>query len=177
MIGVDLNGRSAVFSDDREYRYLLTITETPDLLEGGRRILFVMLNPSTADELADDPTVRRCRGFGRALGCSVLEVVNLFALRSPDPRMLARVDDPIGPANDAQILAAARRADLIIGAWGSHGTRMARASVVTSLLEPFDVHALKTTKHGQPCHPLYLPASCRPFVWSPAGSATSWIGG
>ena len=107
----------AKFSPCRTWRYLLWRTwGDPD-----RRAMFVGLNPSTADETQDDPTVRRCLGFARAWGFGGLMMTNLFGLRSTDPRGLLAVDDPVGPGNDAAILAQARRCPLVVLAWGNHG--------------------------------------------------------
>src|SRR5450755_1416997 len=95
---------SAVFSADRTYRYRLTRTWG----SSGSHAVWVMLNPSTADALADDPTIRRCTGFSRALGLDGLVVVNLFALRATEPRELRRHPEPAGPANDWFIQEAAK---------------------------------------------------------------------
>src|ERR1019366_833740 len=81
---------------DRPYRYSLWRR----VGESRRRVLFVMLNPSTADAIVDDPTIRRCMGFARTWGFGELEVCNLFAYRSPCPSALLRAADPVGPSND-----------------------------------------------------------------------------
>lgn len=85
----------AVYSDCQTYRYALTWQWAP-----GPRLLWVMLNPSTASELVNDPTVERCERRARALGFGGFRVVNLFALRATDPRALRLADDPVGPGND-----------------------------------------------------------------------------
>ena len=95
--------RSAAFSPCRRYRYCLSRVWNPKLPS----VMFVGLNPSTADEQEDDPTVRRCIGFARNWNFGGLILVNLFAYRSTDPADLLRVDDPVGPGNDKHILASA----------------------------------------------------------------------
>ena len=152
--------KRAVFSPDRRYRYLLRRR----VGESNRRALFVMLNPSAANERDDDPTIRRCIGFARDWGYGVLEVANLFALVSTKPEALARAQDPIGPRNDATIRAAMKRADIIILAWGNHGLRLPdRAARVESLARKAGhPHHLGITKMGAPRHPLYLPRDTQP---------------
>ena len=105
MAGVECG---AVVSDDGAYRYRLTRCWTSDLFrDGDGQMLVVGLNPSTADAVHDDPTVRRCIGFAHREGCAELVIVNLFALRSPTPRRLVYAADPVGPENDRHIEAAA----------------------------------------------------------------------
>jgi len=125
--------------------------------------MFVGLNPSTADEQGDDPTVRRCIGFARKWNFGGLILVNLFAYRSTDPACLLETDDPIGPANDSHILGSARISGRVILAWGTRGTFLDRDQHVLSLLP--GARCLGTTKDGHPRHPLYLPGNtmARPF--------------
>jgi hypothetical protein len=165
--------RKCVFSDDRRYRYLLTI-ENEDV-DGGI-VNFLMLNPSTADEIVNDPTVERCqrRAFEHGLNGRIFRsviVTNLFGYRSTDPHELKKVDDPVGPENDGAILQAAQASDLVICAWGEHGARWKRAGKVVEMLRGsgFDLHALKLNTSGHPAHPLYIPYDVQPFVWNPQG--------
>jgi hypothetical protein len=131
----------------------------------GPRVCFVMLNPSTADAEQDDPTIRRCIGFAKVLGAGSLDVVNLYALRATDPREIARDAAPVGPANNTYIDEAARRAEMVICAWGAHSHARDRAATVLGILRRAGVKpmCLRRTKAGHPAHPLYLPASARPF--------------
>jgi hypothetical protein len=124
-----------------------------------------MLNPSTADETHDDPTIKRCIDFSRRWGYGSLEVVNLFALRATCPQYLRSSSDPIGPKNDDHIRAAAKRADAVVAAWGVHGGFLSRDRAVTDLLHSRRLVALGFTLAGQPRHPLYVPASARPIDW------------
>ena len=154
-------GASATFSADRVFRYRLTRIWDPT----GTVVNFVMLNPSTADAFALDPTNRRCVGFARDWGFGGLVTTNIFALRSTDPRGLRTVPYPIGPANDDAIIDAARSADLVIAAWGNHGTLLDRGRHVMELLrsDGIDLRALRVTGAGHPGHPLYLAADLIPL--------------
>jgi len=155
--------RGATFSPCRRYRYRLWRK-----WNYGRNCLFIMLNPSTADETANDPTVERCQRRAASMGFSSLTVTNLFALRSTDPKALyeeyKRGGNPIGPDNDRTILKAADDADLIICAWGTHGHISGRGTDVLIMLRAngFRPYALKLTSDGTPAHPLYLPYSLQP---------------
>jgi hypothetical protein len=150
--------RSAIFSPCRTWRYELrrTWSVTPPAL-------FVGLNPSTADERLDDPTIRRCVRFARDWGYGGLVMANLFAFRSTDPRALALVGDPVGPDNDMVLRRLAREAGVVVAAWGVHGVLNCRAQVVVDvgLLGSFTVLGL--TKDGHPRHPLYMRADSRPL--------------
>ena len=152
--------RAARFSLDRAYRYTLRRS-------WNRRLpacAFVLLNPSTADERDDDPTVRRCVAFAAASGFGAAILVNLFALRATDPRGLLAARDPIGTRNDAAIRSAARCADAIVLSWGRSGAAHAsRAEAVLELLAPYRrrLYVLGLTRSGEPRHPLYLRAGTR----------------
>lgn len=150
--------RAAVFSPDRVYRYRLGRTWGMPQPRAERRVAFVMLNPSTADETVEDPTVRRCIGFARAWGYDRLDVLNLFALRSTDPRALREHPDPVGPENDRHIADVTAVADLVIAAWGNHGALRGRGAEVFRLLVP-QALCLGVTGAGQPRHPLYVSGS------------------
>lgn len=154
--------RDAALSEDGVYRYSLTRRWGP-----GRHVTFVMLNPSTADALVDDPTIRRCIGFARSWDFGALRVVNLYALRSTDPKGLWGHPQPAGgPENDAAILDALRNSGMVVAAWGAHA-RPHRVAAFRDLAREAGVRvwALKVTKAGAPGHPLYLPASSEPFLY------------
>lgn len=131
-------------------------------------MLFIMLNPSTADAETDDPTIRRCLGFAERHSCTRLTVVNLFAFRATKPSDLLKAEDPVGPHNngylDEQIGYHASMRGPIIAAWGSHPFARDRARLLTEKWG-FCLQALGHTKDGSPRHPLYLPAKAelRPF--------------
>ena len=145
----------AVISANGLYRYRLWRV----LGETGPTVAFVMLNPSTADANVDDPTIRKCIGFAKRWGCDGIDVVNLFAWRSPYPGELlvqsGRGFDVVGPDNDSHIRVAASRASLVVAAWGSHAIDTdQRAAAVLSML-PTPV-CLGRCKDGSPRHPLML---------------------
>jgi hypothetical protein len=154
----------AEFSKDRRYRYLLWRRWDESLPS----LNFIMLNPSTADEMENDPTIERCERRARASGFGELIVTNLFALRSTDPQALyAYGADAIGEENDAVIASQAVRAGMVICAWGTHGAYLGRGKQVVDMLISAGVtlHALIFTAKGEPGHPLYLPYDATPFVW------------
>lgn len=134
----------------------------------GTRLCWVMLNPSTADAETDDPTIRRVLRFSREWGYEAVEVVNLFALRSTDPRVLRHDVDCIGPRNDDAIVGAAMAAELVVCAWGLRGAIGNRGNRVRNLLEDAigRVWNLGLNANGTPKHPLYVPAEKRPEVWA-----------
>lgn len=159
--------RSALISPDGLYRYWLVRDWTDEMsfikmtLSSLGRVLYVMLNPSTADENIDDPTIRRCIGYARAWSYSSLEVVNPFAFRATKPSALISAVDPIGPDNDKHIAAAVGRAQLVVAAWGARGVSphlRARVKDVQRMFDQLDVRVMRfDTKNPEPPHPLYLP--------------------
>jgi len=155
---------TAVYSDCERYRYSLTRVWDPD----GARALFVMLNPSTATEVQNDPTVERCERRARALGFGAFQVTNIFAWRETDPHKMRKAADPVGPENDAAILEGATWADRVIAAWGSHGAHLDRGPQVEALLRKTGqpLFHLGLTKHGHPKHPLYIAYARQPEPWS-----------
>ena len=156
---------TATYSDDEKYRYQLTRIWQP----GAPRVSFVMLNPSTATERQNDPTVERCERRARALGFGGFRVTNIFAWRATDPRDMRNAADPIGPENDAAIVEAAKWADQVICAWGTHGAFMDRGAAVAALLRQTDtpLFHLGLSKAGHPKHPLYIAYARQPEPWQP----------
>jgi len=161
-----------VFSPCKQYRYYLQRkldTQSSLFQSESKRMVVVMLNPSTADEVKNDPTVRRCIGFASRENMTMLEVLNLYALRSTDPKGLLAVEDPVGPENDHWIAETVGGAGLVVVAWGtipyvrvSGGNK--RTESTLKLLRkhsPVPVKCLGTTKDGFPRHPLYLPSDAR----------------
>jgi hypothetical protein len=149
------------------YRTVLTRELTGALASQGRRVLFVMLNPSTATATEDDPTVRRAIGFAKREGGDHLTVCNLFALRSTDPQALYTHPEPEGDWENARAIAvAAQRAHLVVAAWGLHGAWKARGELIGNLLRnhaPGRVFCLGRTSGGHPSHPLYKAAANTPL--------------
>jgi len=147
----------AEFSQCQVYRY--TLTRWWDRLAKRGRVCWVMLNPSTADALVDDPTVRRCAQFSHRWGYGGMIVVNIFGLRATDPKHLRKVADPVGPDNDFAVIAAATACDLVMAAWGTHGGLNNRGCQVHRKLARtpgLEVYALGVTSGGFPKHPLYI---------------------
>lgn len=153
--------RTATFSYDGQYRYTLR-----RIWGDGTWLTFVMLNPSTADETQDDPTIRRCCGFARDLGYDGIHVVNLYAYRATRPEVLRTVDDPVGPENDIALRCAMQRPGHIIAAWGANANPE-RAAEVAAMPGGDRLVCLGTTRAGAPRHPLYLRADAQPEPWSP----------
>lgn len=155
----DRNG--AVFSPCGRYRYALWRTWSAAMLPTGVAprdgvILWIMANPSTADERSNDPTVRRTLDYSRRWGFLQSEVCNVFAYRSTDPRALKKLADPVGPDNLRQIAKSVQYAKLIVCAWGNIGRLHGQGERVRRALYDRDLYCLGTTKHGEPNHPLYL---------------------
>ncbi len=152
----------AVYSDCERYRYALTRIWAP-----GRKAVFVMLNPSTATEVQNDPTVERCERRARALGFGAFRVCNIFAFRATDPRVMRAQNDPVGPDNDGAIAEAAGWADRVVCAWGNHGLHLERGAQVTALLRQSGapLFHLGLTGFGQPRHPLYVGYDRQPEPW------------
>lgn len=153
-----MNERRTVFSIDRRYRYALWRD-----WGGEGYAMFVGLNPSTADETLDDPTIRRCVAYAKSWGYGALCMTNLFAFRATDPKDMLAATDPVGAENDATLLDLAERASVVVAAWGTHGTHLGRAQTVRNMLP--SLHYLKLTKDGHPGHPLYLKKELTPVPW------------
>lgn len=152
----------AVYSDCEAYRYLLTRT-----WGRGPKALFVMLNPSTATEVQNDPTVERCERRARVLGFGAFRVTNIFAFRATDPLDMRAALDPVGPGNDAANRDSLPWADLVVCAWGNHGLHLNRGAAVEALLRQSGarlVH-LGLTQANQPRHPLYVGYAVTPQDW------------
>lgn len=164
---------TAEFSPCRAYRYILRRR-----WDSRPPVGFILLNPSTADERADDPTIRRCIGYAKGWGYGGIVLGNLFALRSTDPRGLRSCADPIGPSNNKALFAIAKeigRGTIICG-WGSHGSYMNRGAEIRRLMRDewrARPQALALTKAGEPGHPLYLRADLTPFEIFAASPAIS----
>lgn len=152
--------KRATISDCGNYRYTLERqwdSKKPTLG-------FMMLNPSTADAEKDDPTIRRCIGFGKELGMGGIIVLNVFAYRATDPKELLSAADPVGPLNSNHLKWYGNQASYVIAAWGANKTVTAgRVAEITRVIPV--LHCLGTTKDGSPRHPLYVKAWTRPVPW------------
>ena len=154
---------TAVYSPCQTYRYTLTRVWNP----AGPKALFVMLNPSTATEVQNDPTVERCERRARALGFGAFRVCNIFAFRATDPRVMRAQIAPVGPENDTAIAESALWADRIICAWGTHGAHRARGPAVERVLRGTGrrLYHLGLSKAGHPKHPLSIGYAQQPELW------------
>lgn len=163
--------RKTEFSPDRKYRYTLWrewVTEQDLILGGGAHggyLMVIGLNPSTADETRDDPTIRRCVGFAKAWGYDALCMTNLFAWRDTKPANMKTAMFPVGGDNDMWLSKCAAEAGMILAAWGVLGAFLERGASVTTALQRMGlrVHALKLNADGSPQHPLYIPADTKPI--------------
>ena len=162
---VDVAG--ADLSEDGVYRYRLW--RHLHMAGNDKTLLFVMLNPSTADARLDDPTIRKCVGFAKNWRFGSVMVVNLFAWRATDPDQLkvkdADGEDVIGPENDKFTKLAVDDADKIIVAWGTKGTLLKRNLWFANTFAHRELWALKVSKEGHPNHPLYMPYSSELVRW------------
>ena len=149
--------RTAVISDDGLYRYRLE-----RVWDDARPALpFVMLNPSTADALVDDPTIRRCVGFARRENAGGIIVCNLYAFRATSPADLWKARDPYGPQQDDELRTLSEYARLtgmpIVCGWGIHGGSWNKPIMMLQTHSP-RLACLGRTKDGKPRHPLYVRA-------------------
>lgn len=157
------------------YRYILWRTWDATL----PRVGFVLLNPSTATEHVLDPTLTRCQNFAKRWGAGGMVVANIFALRSTDPAGLKRVDDPVGPDNDAAIAAVLACCGRVVAGWGNHGKLKLRQDRIDEIVRSLPAESQRqvvcfaVTKSGAPKHPLYVAgdAGVTPFErGSPPGT-------
>jgi hypothetical protein len=157
------NESGAQFSPCRRWRYLLWRRWD----EAKPVANFLMLNPSTADELKLDPSCTRARLYAERWGFGALIVTNLFGWRATDPDAMKAVRDPVGRGNDAAILRAAQESALVVCAWGNHGAHRARSAKVLDILRSrgLELNYLKVNSSGEPAHPLYLRGSLQPTHW------------
>jgi hypothetical protein len=157
-----------LFSPCRRYRYTLT-HDAEDLFGAPGSpgfVAWIGLNPSRADESRLDPTLWRVRAYTHCFGFRSFKMLNLFAYRATDPRLLRKAADPVGPDNDHCLLEVCRQAALVVCCWGAEGEYRGRDREVVELLRGIPLHALALTKMGHPRHPLYLKCSCRPIPFA-----------
>lgn len=169
--------RETIFSPNRVYRYTLWRewpAPTPELYHTedphleyypGRHdqyVMFIGLNPSTADETKDDPTIRKCVGFAKRWGYGALCMTNLFAFRATDPKvMMEQRYNALGPDSNRWLLECSRDAGRLVAAWGANGKFLNRDKDVVQMLDFLE--CLRKTKAGHPEHPLYVPYTAQPI--------------
>lgn len=150
----------AYYSPCARYRYGLRRVWAPDAPE----VLYVMLNPSTATEERNDPTIERCQRRAVRLGFGGMRIANLFAWRATRPADLRQAEAPEGPENDTLLRDWARAVQVTVAGWGVHGTLRDRGRQVARLLEG-DVRHLGLTRDGHPRHPLYVSYATGLTAW------------
>ncbi len=146
---------SAEFSVCKKYRYALWRVWDSNKPS----VMFIGLNPSTADDVNNDPTVTRCINFARNWGYGGLCMANIFAYRETKRHIMKEQNDPIGPDNDKWLKKLAAESDLVVAAWGNDGAHLNRSKAVTNLIE--NLHCISLNKTGEPSHPLYLNSSLK----------------
>jgi hypothetical protein len=127
--------------------------------------MFIGLNPSTADERQDDPTIRHCVAFAKKWGYGALCMANLFAFRATQPKQMMGAVDPVGRDNDRTLRELSAGAGIVIAGWGNLGAHRNRAEEVRALISR--LHCLKQNANGAPAHPLYLKADTVPYLLPP----------
>ena len=151
------------FSSCRRYRYSLRRDLSP-MFPGDEAVMFVCLNPSTANEHLNDPTIRRCMGFAQRWGYGTLFVTNLSPLRATDPSELKAAGpepEDVAEENRQALAEGAMAAGRIVAAWGTHGVWGGRDRAALQALGPWvhKLYCLRLTKDGHPQHPLYVAAN------------------
>lgn len=157
--------RRALYSDCGAYRYLLEVAWLP----ARGMAQFIGLNPSTATETMDDPTLRRCKQFAADWGYGGLLMTNVAAFRATDPREMAKAGNPVGTENTAAFLSSFD-APLVVACWGGGGAHKRLAAQAAAVRVAFGgrLQCFGLTDSGQPLHPLYLPRSAKPGAWEAA---------
>lgn len=150
----------AILSSCRLYRYALW--RTWDKCKD--KVMFIGLNPSTADETEDDRTISRCISYAKQWGYGGIIMGNLFAFRTSSPAEMRRTEDPIGEKNDYWLKRLANNAALVVGMWGNSGTFRGRSEEVSAMFP--NLHCLRLTKAGQPHHTRGLPKGIKavPYI-------------
>ncbi|MDS1311455.1 DUF1643 domain-containing protein [Marinobacter xiaoshiensis] len=151
---------TAKLSECRKYRFALWRTWD----ESKPYVMFVGLNPSTADETTDDPTLIRCVNYAKAWGFGGVCMANIFAFRATAPNDMKAAQDPIGSENNEWLIKLSGDAGLVVAAWGNDGSFLGRSDQVKGLLP--NLHCLKLNKSGEPAHPLYQKADRKPVPMS-----------
>jgi hypothetical protein len=148
--------KNAILSKGRKYRYVLSRIWD----NSKEKIVFIGLNPSTADETIDDPTIRKCITYAKKWGYGGFYMLNLFAYRATEPGNMKMANDPVGEENDYYLDEYINKVNIAICCWGNHGQFKSRSKQVLSKYN--NLYFLKLNKTGEPAHPLYLSNSLIP---------------
>ena len=146
------------FSICRRYRYTLEHVMLPDV-PAQRAIMWIGLNPSTADEQQLDPTLRRIRDFSLRWGFTRFVMTNLFAFRATDPREMLKQANPEGLSNKSYLIQTALECDTIVAFGGTHGSHLSAGREIAPMLR--NLQCLGHNKDGSPKHPLYVRADTK----------------
>lgn len=152
---IETESSGAVFSDCEQYRYILW--RKWSLAEAGRYAMLIGLNPSTADESINDPTVRRCIDFAKKWGMDGMYMMNAYAFRATDPAVMKKQPTPVGWHNDEALALVAKQCEIIVAAWGNHCTED-RSKKVIEIVESVGktIQCFELNQNGSPKHPLYV---------------------
>lgn len=161
---IDDTSEGAKFSACRAYRYTLWRRWEPGC-DTRQMVAFIGLNPSTADEAANDPTVTRCINYAKRWGFGGMVMLNIFAYRATDPRAMKLHPSPVGRDNDSALLQVSKAVGKVVCAWGTHGAYDGRGNDVRQMLSGVELSHLGLTKDGFPKHPLYLKSDLEPVRW------------
>ena len=163
--------RETIFSREpqKAYRYTLWRAWQQTGQKQNHFVMFIGLNPSTADQESDDLTVRRCVGFAKNWGYGALCITNLFAFRATSPKVMKQQNNPVGKHNLRHLIECGTQADLTVAAWGAAGVHRKQNTFVLEKLSEKGINLfhLGLTKHGHPRHPLYLKADAKPKLFKP----------
>ena len=172
--GAALNKGSTIFSNDREYRYYLSRNINYDLfIDHQNPAIFVMLNPSTADEVKNDPTITRCLNFARQWGNSKVIILNLYAYRATDPEIMKSHPEPVGKFNNLIIDKVLKLATDVVCAWGNHADyHRVKEFIEMAQKHKVNLWCLGINKNGSPKHPLYIKSTQNLIKFNPKGTET-----
>ena len=159
MTSITLLRSSARYSPCKKYRYTLTRVWDADK----PKVAFIGLNPSTATEIQNDPTVTRCMNYAARWGYGGMHMLNIFGYRATDPKIMKAVKEPVGAGNDFWIKVKAQEAAMALACWGTHGEHQERGKKVLELVD--NLKCLGVTKHGHPRHPLYMRSDVQPVAY------------
>ena len=166
--------KDCVFGPDGKYRYVLSRVWDEEL----PFVMFIGLNPSTADNENDDPTIRKLITYCKSWGYGGFYITNLFAYVSSDPKVLKSIPNPVGVMNDSYIIGFSEHCKMVVCMWGNKGTLYNRdVYVIHLLIQTKKLYCFETSVHGNPKHPLYLKADLKPceFVIKSLGTPITTI--